>query len=105
MGVLYHARNLANTAPYNTYVATGSPSSGFVQTRLSSKQSHPRQSLFFRAGPAAPGCRHCAIFFGDYINLAYGSDGSINATWTDMRRFATVDPISGYLEDSFFSRL
>jgi hypothetical protein len=105
MAILYHARNLANTAPYNTYVATGAPGLGFVQTKLTNKLSHPRQSLFFTAGPGAPGCRHCATFFGDYISLAYGSDGSINATWTDMRRFGTLDPVSGYLEDSFFSRI
>ena len=35
--------------------------------------------------PATPACEFCAVFHGDYIGLAYGSDGHANATWTDMR--------------------
>ena len=26
----------------------------------------------------------CAMFNGDYISLAYGSDGRANMVWTDM---------------------
>jgi hypothetical protein len=28
---------------------------------------------------------NCATFHGDYIAIAYGSDGKANLTWTDMR--------------------
>ena len=40
-------------------------------------------SEFFQAGD--PACEFCATFHGDYIGLAYGSDGHANAAWTDMR--------------------
>jgi hypothetical protein len=32
-----------------------------------------------------PGCENCATFHGDYISVAYGSDGHANAMWTDQR--------------------
>ncbi len=41
--------------------------------------------MFFQAGAGAPGCETCTRFHGDYIGLAYGSDGKANTTWTDMR--------------------
>jgi hypothetical protein len=47
--------------------------------------SNPRESLFFQAGATATGCETCTRFHGDYIGLAYGSDGTANAVWTDMR--------------------
>lgn len=39
-----------------------------------------------------PACEFCAVFHGDYIGLAYGSDGHANATWTDMRDPPTFTP-------------
>jgi hypothetical protein len=59
-------------------------------------------SLYFRA--ETKDCFKCATFHGDYINLAYGSDGSSNVVWTDMRRFVTVGDIAGHIEHIFFSR-
>ena len=50
---------------------------------LSTAPSNPTLSEFFQAG--IPTCEFCALFHGDYIGLAYGSDGHANATWTDMR--------------------
>src|SRR5262245_56582321 len=41
------------------------------------------QSVLFQAG--VPGCENCAVFHGDYIKVAYGSDGRANVAWTDMR--------------------
>ena len=36
-----------------------------------------------------PGCANCATFNGDYINIAYGSNGKANMVWTDMSALST----------------
>ena len=82
IGVLYHDRGATNADTYTTALAEGLPGS-LVKTTISTAPSHPRESEFFQAG--VPGCETCALFHGDYIGLAYGSDGHANATWTDMR--------------------
>jgi len=71
-----------NGPTYNTALAEGAPGS-LVKTVLSTAPSNPTLSEFFQAG--IPTCEFCAPFHGDYIGLAYGSDGHANATWTDMR--------------------
>jgi hypothetical protein len=82
LGVLYHDRGASNGPTYQTALAEGHPGS-FVKTTVSTAPSNPTVSEFFQAG--IPGCELCAVFHGDYIGLAYGSDGHANATWTDMR--------------------
>jgi hypothetical protein len=82
LGVLYHDRGNANGPLYTTALAEGLPGS-FVKTTVSTAPSNPTLSEFFQAG--VPGCELCAVFHGDYIGLAYGTDGRANATWTDMR--------------------
>ncbi len=82
IGVVYHDRGASNGPTYNTSLAEGTPGT-FVKSVLSTAPSNPTQSEFFQAGVA--GCEFCAVFHGDYIALAYGSDGHANATWTDMR--------------------
>jgi hypothetical protein len=79
IGVLYHDREVANPALYDTALREFPGS----KTIVSTAPSHPTQSRFFRAG--VPGCENCARFHGDYINIAYGSNGKANMVWTDMR--------------------
>ena len=67
-----------------------------AKTVVSTASSHPRDSRFFRAH--APGCDNCATFHGDYIGVAYGSDGKANMAWTDMR---DPDPSVAGLFDQF----
>jgi hypothetical protein len=81
IGVLYNDRGSSNTALYNASVSEGTPGS-LARTTVSTAPSNPTQSRFFRAGVA--GCETCATFHGDYINIAYGSDGKANMVWTDM---------------------
>ena len=100
VGVLYHDRQKDNR--YATTLAQGRPGH-WSYTKVSSAGSHPRNSLYFEAG--VPGCAKCSLFHGDYISIAYGSNGAANAVWTDMRRFVTVFGTSGYAENIFFSRL
>ena len=70
---------------------------------MTTAPSHPTQSLFFQAG--VPGCKTCTTFHGDYISLAYGSDGTANMVWTDMREFRS-DPDfgDGYAETIDFAQ-
>jgi hypothetical protein len=92
IGVLYNDRS---RDVYNATLAEGLPGA-FGKTVVSTAPSHPRDSRFFRAGVA--GCENCATFHGDYINVAYGSDGKANLTWTDMR---DPDPLVAGLFDQF----
>ena len=86
IGVLYNDRSTADPTLYNAALAQGTPGA-LSKTIVSTAASHPTESRFFRAGIA--GCENCATFHGDYIAIAYGSDGKANLTWTDMR---DVDP-------------
>ena len=102
VAVVYHDRT--RDGPYHTSMAVGTPGD-WTYTRLSSDGSHPRNSLYFRAG--VEGCRKCSVFHGDYISLEFGSDGKANAVWTDMRNFIDLSPppsARGYTENIFFSR-
>jgi hypothetical protein len=79
VGVLYNDRVVADPSLYNSAL-TELPG---VKTIVSTAPSHPTQSRFFRA--EVEGCENCATFHGDYINIAYGSNGKANMVWTDMR--------------------
>jgi len=87
VGIVYTDRRYDPS--HDTYGATlsESPAGGgsFSAQQVTTATSHPRESVFFQAGANAPGCETCTRFHGDYIGLAYGSDGNANAVWTDMR--------------------
>ena len=78
-GVLYNDRETVDPSLYDAAL-TEFPGS---KTIVSTAPSHPTESRYFRAG--VPGCENCATFHGDYINIAYGSNGRANMVWTDMR--------------------
>jgi hypothetical protein len=82
IGIIYHDRGASNGPTYDTALAEGTPGS-LVKTVLNTAPSHPTMSEFFQAGTAT--CEFCATFHGDYISVAYGSDGHANGVWTDMR--------------------
>jgi hypothetical protein len=94
LGVIYNQRNGAGT--HLADLAQGAPGS-FAYTTLSTAQSDVNQSLYFQAGVAD--CPQCTLFHGDYLALDYGSDGSANAAWTDMR---DVDPDTGLHEQFIY---
>jgi hypothetical protein len=98
IGIVYNDRGDANGTFYNASLAQGSPGS-MVKTTLSTAPSNPVESAFFQAED--PACPECSVFFGDYIGLAYDSDGHANATWTDMR-----DPAAdgGFSEFIYYTR-
>jgi len=99
IGIVYHDRGGSNGATYNTALAEGTPGS-LVKTILSVTPSDPTQSAFFKAH--ADGCDACATFFGDYINVDYGTDGVANAVWTDMSVFNAAR--GGFQQFIFFAR-
>lgn len=102
VGVVYHDRSYDPSRDTHETTLAESPAGAgaFTSTRISTAASHPRDSRFFRAG--VTGCENCAVFHGDYIGLTYGSDGSANSVWTDMR---DLDPVSGlYLQFIYFAR-
>jgi hypothetical protein len=89
LGVLYHDRGSSNGPTYTTALAEGQPGS-FAKATVSTAPSNPTLSEFFQA--EVPGCEFCAVFHGDYIGLAYGTDGHSNSVWTDMRDPSTFTP-------------
>ena len=102
VGVVYNDRRY--TPSFRRYGATlaTSPAGGraFTERRVSTALSHPRNSLYFRAHD--PSCPGCTRFHGDYIGIAYGSNGKANLVWTDMRDY---DAGSGhYLQFIYFAR-
>jgi hypothetical protein len=86
LGVVFNDRSydLANGIGHGFTVARGTPSGGFTLTKVTTALSDPVHSAFFQAGVA--GCEQCSRFHGDYVGIAYGSDGRANIVWTDMRR-------------------
>ena len=103
VGIVYNDRSY--DASHNTYGATLSESAAgggsFSNQQVTTAASHARESVFFQAGPTVPGCETCTRFHGDYIGLAYGSDGKANTVWTDMRDFYA--PAGLYLQFVYFA--
>ena len=95
IGVVYNDRPTSDPSVYNVSLAQGAPGA-FAKTVVTTASSHPTESRFFRA--RTPGCEDCATFHGDYIAIAYGTDGKANLTWTDMR---DPDPTVAGLFDQF----
>jgi hypothetical protein len=87
VGVLYNQRTGPDT--YAADLAQGA-FGALTATRLSTADSDANHSLYFQE--ATTDCAECTVFHGDYLGLDYGSDGSVNAAWTDMR---DVDADSG----------
>ena len=103
LGVLYNDRGASNGTFYGATLAEGMPGS-FVRTPLNTAPSDPVHSIFFTPEDV-PSCAQCALFHGDYISFAYGSDGHANATWTDMRQFISDPDLgTGFLQFIEFAR-
>jgi hypothetical protein len=101
IGVVYHDRT--SFGEYVTALSQGRNPAHLNRRVITDDHSHVRDSLYFRA--RVKGCYKCATFHGDYIGLAYGSDGAANAVWTDMRRLVTVQGSQGHFQQIFYSRL
>ena len=102
VGVIYNDRRFTtHFRPHGVTHAVSPPGgTAFAERRVSTRLSHVRNSVFFRAH--APGCPDCTRFHGDYISIAYGPDGSANMVWTDMRDY--YPPLDKYLQFIYFAR-
>jgi hypothetical protein len=98
VGVVYNQRTGPNT--YAADLAQGT-FGALTASRLTTADSDANHSLYFQEGSAD--CPECTVFHGDYLGLDYGSDGTVNAVWTDMR---DVDVDSGLrLQFVYFAHL
>ena len=100
VGIVYNDRSTVNPDLYGVGLTEITPG-GSTKTIVTTAPSDPRDSVFFQAGAA--GCEECATFNGDYIGIAYGSDGVANVAWTDMRDFDA--DLGGFLQFIYFARL
>ena len=80
IGVLYNDREVADPTLYDVALTEFS---GLEDDREHGAVAPDAVPVL--QGAASPGCENCAVFHGDYINLAYGTDGHANMVWTDMR--------------------
>ena len=103
VGVLYNDRSTADPDTYGATLAERRTSPAFMRTTVSTAPSNPVDSLFFQAG--VPGCEQCTAFNGDYITVAYGSDGKANMVWTDMRQYVSDPDLGdGFAQSIVFAR-
>ncbi len=103
IAIVYHTRNQGTTHLYNTVVSRGTPAA-LTRTRVSTQPSDPTRAVFFKA--EVKGCFSCATFMGDYNRLAYGPDGTVHATWTDMsREYRRAKNPPKYFQFIFYRRL
>lgn len=115
IGILYNDRRTADRALHDASLAeadvdngqqTGQQSgnNGFTKQRVNTSPSNLVDSLYFQAHVA--GCEKCSRFHGDYIGLAYGTDGAAHAAWTDQSVYvAGPSPAtSGYAQFIFYAR-
>jgi hypothetical protein len=111
VGVLYNDRRTTDRALHDVSLAemdadngqetrqqSGNSDNSFTKRRVNASPSNLVDSRFFKAGVA--GCEKCALFHGDYIGLAYGTDGAAHAVWTDQSEHVA----GGYAQFIFYAR-
>jgi hypothetical protein len=102
LGVVFYDRSYGPSTMFDVTLAKGLPGS-FTSTRVTTQSSHFDKDLWIPVH-GVQGCEQCVGFVGDYIALAYGSDGRANIAWTDLRRKVSVPHFgSGYTENTFYA--
>jgi hypothetical protein len=100
--VVFYDRSYGSPDLFDVTLATGLPGA-FTLKRITTSSSHLDKNLWIPA--RIPRCQRCVTFIGDYIGLAYGSDGVANIVWTDVRNKVNVPHSgSGYNENEYFAR-
>jgi hypothetical protein len=103
LGVLFYDRSNEPHQLFDVTLATGLPGF-FISTRVSTRSSHFDKDLWFPTH-GVQGCEQCVGFMGDYVALAYGSDGTANMAWTDLRNRVSVPKFgNGFTEDTFYAK-
>jgi hypothetical protein len=103
LGVLFYDRtNDPSGKTMNVTLATGLPGSFDLQT-ITTAPSHLNGDLWDQT--TLPDCKFCVFHIGEYIGLSYGSDGTANMTWADLRHLTTgPDGRKGYTMNVDFAR-
>ncbi len=101
LGVLYNSE--VDRGRYVAKLAVGRSGGGFHSTRVSAGVSNADNSVFFQSH--VKDCYRCTTFFGDYIRLAYGRDGSANMVWTDMSKTISYGGLTAKGQFVYFARL
>jgi hypothetical protein len=101
LAVAFNDRASTYAQTFDVTLAIGLPGS-FSSVRITTKSSHLRDNLWFPAG--VQGCEKCVYWTGDYIGLAFDTEGTAHAVWTDLRRRVTVPDVgTGYTENIFYA--
>jgi hypothetical protein len=103
LGILYYDRSVdPGRKTMNVTLATGMPGHFEFRT-VTSEPSHVSDDLWFTQ--MLPGCDRCAFHIGEYLSLAYGSDGVANMTWADLRHYtSTPNGRRGYAMNVDYAR-
>ena len=104
LGILFYDRSAdPHGDTMDVTLATGLPGD-FDQERVTTAPSHLSDDIWFTQ--TLPGCSLCVFHIGEYIGLSYGSDGTANMTWTDLRHYTTTpNGHSGYAMNVDFARV
>jgi hypothetical protein len=84
LGILYYDRSDSPSKTMNVSLAQGLPGS-FSITRITTEPSHLSEDLWW--AQSLPDCHRCVYHIGEYLGIAFGSDGMANMVWADLRRF------------------
>jgi hypothetical protein len=88
LGVVFYDRGEApGGKTVNVTLATGLPGHFELET-ITTAPSHLSNDLWLSENLSD--CHRCVYHVGEYIGLAYGSDGAANMTWTDLRHLVTL---------------
>jgi hypothetical protein len=103
LGILFYDRgDDPDGQTMEVTLASGLPGS-FQLNTVSTAPSHLSDDLWFTQ--TLPDCFHCVFHIGEYLGLAYGSDGAANMVWSDLRRYVTLpDGRQGYSTNVMYAR-
>jgi hypothetical protein len=84
LGIDYYDRSDTPSKTMNVSLARGLPGS-FSITRITTEPSHLSEDLWW--AQSLPDCHRCVYHIGEYLGIAFGTDGAANLVWADLRRF------------------
>jgi len=92
---------ISNTVSVSS--ATPDPANRNASATITTAPSHLSHDLWWQQ--TLPDCRRCVYHIGEYLGVAFGSDGAANMVWADRRHY-TITPQgkSGYTMNVDYAR-
>ena len=88
LGILFYDRSDdPQGKTMNVTLATGSPGDFDMET-ICTAPSHLSGDLWLSEN--LPNCHQCVYHVGEYLGLAYDSEGTAHMSWADLRQFETL---------------